>query len=578
MIDFELLSRDAGGRVCRLASGGSKIKTPNIAIVVNPDKITVPIKKIKKTGCEIIITNSYIINKNSDIREKVLKVGLHRFLGFDGLIYTDSGAFQYYSQGVADIDPRGIVEFQKNIKSDFITPLDLFTLPSDSKAEARKKLLETARRTAAARKSVSGNLAGPIQGGSYLDLRVQACKQMAKINPDIFAIGGIVPLMQDYDFKNLCDIILTCRQNLPANRPVHAFGAGHPISLALMAACGCDLFDSAIYSLAARRGAYLTANGTRQLSDLAEFPCSCPACSQSSPEEVKKLEQQETEKFLATHNLFSTFAELRAVRQAIHENSLWELVQQRARAHPKILEALAFVLKKHKKYFLDNDAVTKKSAFFYGGEESELRPEVLRAREKLKHLKLDAAKQRQSAAGKNFIKKPFGRIPVALKSVYPFGQSIIPFQTEKRLPKIKTEEKIKTILDYHFGKGAGGLIKNYEIEFSRKTGRIRRIFKSGNLVGTFRASDGYFLPSVFGAEILKRKMKKVFIRDKEVAEYLRKGSDLFAKFAWKSEKIYPGEEVAVCFGRKIICVGQALLNWKEMKEFKRGAAVKNRAY
>jgi len=72
-------------------------------------------------------------------------------------------------------------------------------------------------------------------------------------------------------------------------------------------------------------------------------------------------------------------------------------------------------------------------------------------------------------------------------------------------------------------------------------------------------------------------MKKVFVRDKDVAEYLRSGSDLFSKFAWKSDKIYPGEEVAVCYRGEILCVGPALLNWKEMKEFKRGIAVKSRA-
>lgn len=568
MIEFECLDRDAGGRVCRMIVNGSKIKTPNIAIVVNPNKITVPIKEIKKMGCEIIITNSYIINKNTELRERALKEGLHKFLDWDCPIYTDSGTFQMYSQGVADIDPKEIVEFQKRIKSDFITPLDMFTLPSDTKAEARKKLLETIKRTSAARKSVSGNLVGPIQGGMFLDLRVQAAKKTAKINPDIFAIGGIVPLMEQYDFKNLCDIILTCKQNLPTNKPVHAFGAGHPISFALLAACGCDLFDSAIYSLAARRGAYLTVNGTHNLSDLIEFPCSCPACSNSSPEDVKKLEQSERERFLASHNLFATFAEIRMIRQSIRENSLWELVQQRARAHPKILEALIFILKKHKKYFLENDAVTKKSAFFYSGEESALRPEVLRAHEKLKQIKSKSS----------FVKQPFGKIPAELRSVYPFGQSVIPFHVEKKLPKTKPEQRIKTILDYQFGKGAGKLIDNYQMEISRKTRRIKRIYRDKKLIGTFRASDGFFLPSVFGAGLLRRKIKKVFVRDRDVAEYLRNGSDLFSKFVWKSEEIYPGEEVAVCYRKEVFCVGRALLNWKEMKEFKKGIAVKTRAH
>ncbi len=568
MIEFEIADRDAGGRICKLTIGSKRITLPDICIVVNPNKMIIPIKELeKKFKAQILITNSYIINKHDELREKVLKMGLHNFLGFDGPVYTDSGAFQYYSQGIADINPAEIVEFQKSIKSDFVTPLDLFTLPSDTKAEARKKLLETVKRTGAARKSVGGNLVGPIQGGTFLDLRAQACKKISRLNPDIFAIGGIVPLMEQYDFKNLCDIILTCKQNLPSNKPVHAFGAGHPMSFALLAACGCDLFDSAFYSLAAQRGAYITSTGSYQLSDLAEFPCSCPACSQNSPEEVKKMEQACRERFLATHNLFATFSELKLVRQSIRENSLWELVQQRARAHPRVFEALIFILKKYKDYFLEKDMVTKKSAFFYGGDESALRPEVLRAQEKLKHAK----------GSKYFVKPPFGKIPVELRSVYPFGQSITPFYAETRLPKIKPEQRIKTVLDYQFGKGAGRLLGHYEMEISRKTGRIKRLMKDGKLIGTFRPNDGFFLPSVLGAELLRGKMKKVFVRDRDVADYLRKGSDLFSKFAWKSDKIYPGEEVAVCFGKKVLCVGPALLNFKEVKEFKKGIAVKNRA-
>jgi 7-cyano-7-deazaguanine tRNA-ribosyltransferase len=583
MLDFELLNRDAGGRGCKFSvygkthgngvSGGAEnqrfsrqIRTPNIAIVINPNRMTVPLAQMKKMGCEIIIANSYIINKNAELRERALKEGLHKFLGWGGPIYTDSGTYQMYSQKVFDINPEEIVKFQRGIGSDFVTPLDLFTLPSDKRAEAGKKLLETVKRTAAARKSIKGNLVGPIQGGSFLDLRAQACKKISKLNPDIFAIGGIVPLMQNYDFKNLCDIILACKQSLPSNRPVHAFGAGHPISFALLAACGCDLFDSALYSLAARRGAYITASGTYQLSDLNEFPCSCPACSQTSPDEARKMEQPEKEIFLASHNLFATFAEIRAVREAVRENSLWELVQQRARAHPNILEALIFILKKYRKYFKENDLVTKKSAFFYGGEESALRPEVLRSMEKLKRTK----------SGKYFLKQPFGKIPAELKSVYPFGQSIMPFYQEKKLPRIKPEQRVRAVLDYQFGAGAGKLIRGFCMEISRKTGRIKRIFVNGELVGTFRASDGFFLPSVFGANMMRKKIKKVFIRDRDVAKHLRGGSDLFSKFAWKSDRIYPGEEVAVCFKKEILSVGPALLNWKEMREFRRGVAVKSR--
>ena len=283
---IEVIDRDAGARITKWEIGKHKIMLPNICVVINPNRMIVKPKDLKKYGAEIIITNSYIINKHEKLRNEAIK-GIHRFLGWNGPVYTDSGTFQMYSQKVKGIHPEKIIEFQNAINSDIETPVDVFTLPDDAKSVARKKLNETVKRVRKARKSAVNNLAGPIQGGSFLDLRAEASKKIAKTNPDVFAIGGIVPLMEQYRFRELSDIVLTCKKNLPANRPIHAFGAGHPITFAMLAAFGCDLFDSAMYHIAARRGGYLTINGTYNMKDIREFPCSCPECSRTSPEKVK---------------------------------------------------------------------------------------------------------------------------------------------------------------------------------------------------------------------------------------------------------------------------------------------------
>src|SRR3989344_2455319 len=341
---FELLDRDAAARLCKWKISDYEIKTPNIAIVVNPNRqVIAPAEMKKEFGVEIIITNSYIILKNEEISKKVLREGLHKFLNFRGPIYTDSGTFQMFSQNIEIENAEEIVEFQKKFGSDIITPVDIFTLPKDDYKTANKKLKQTLERIAAARKAVSHPqlLNGTIQGGSHLKLRAAASKAVAKLEPDVFSIGGIVPLMEQYRFRELADVIITCKQNLPANKPVHAFGAGHPITFAFLAAVGCDLFDSAMYSLAAQRGAFLTLSGTQNLSELSEFPCACKVCANSNPFEIKKMEKEKQEEFLTRHNLYTTMAEMRTVREAIRGQWLWELVQQRARAHPNLLRALA---------------------------------------------------------------------------------------------------------------------------------------------------------------------------------------------------------------------------------------------
>ncbi len=565
VIMFELLDRDAAARLCRWKISEWEIQTPNIAIVVNPNRQAIaPAEMKKEFGVEIIITNSYIILKNEEMTKKVISEGLHKFLKFDGPIYTDSGTFQMFSQNIEIENAAEIVEFQKKFGSNIITPVDIFTIPKDDYKTANKKLKQTLARIAEARKAVSHPqlLNGTIQGGSHLKLRQAAAKAVAKLNPDIFSIGGIVPLMEQYRFRELADIIITCKQNLPSNIPVHAFGAGHPITFAFLSAIGCDLFDSAMYSLAAQRGAYLTLSGTQQLSELKEFPCSCKACSASSVSEIKKSEKEKQEEFLTRHNLYTTMAEIRTVREAIRGQWLWELVEQRARAHPNLLKALSHVWENYPKYFAAREPVSKKSALLWLGEESNSRPEVLRAKEFMKNVR-----------PKKFYKKePFGKIPTGLKWAYPFSQSIVPSYRFGKV-KAKPEEVFRQTLQYQFGKSADKKFKKVSVEISKNTGRpVRAWNKEKNLLGTFRPHDGFFIPTKFSAQFLP--MKKVFVKDKEVAGFLEGGRSLFAKFVFKTEKnIFPSEEVAVYFGKKFLNCGTAVLNSEEMKEFKRGVAV-----
>ncbi|MDL5503268.1 MAG: tRNA-guanine transglycosylase, partial [Candidatus Methanoperedens sp.] len=103
----------------------------------------------------------------------------------------------------------------------------------------------------------------------------------------------------------------------------------------LAVALGCDLFDSASYALYAKDGRYMTARGTYHIENLQYLPCSCPICSSLSVREL--LESDKREELLARHNLYVTFEEIRVVKQAIQEGSLWELVENRCRAHPQLL-------------------------------------------------------------------------------------------------------------------------------------------------------------------------------------------------------------------------------------------------
>ena len=112
---FEIKNRDANGRICNFYTNHGVIKTPTLLPVINPNKMILSPKEMKKLfGVEMVITNSYIIKNNDKLRDHALEKGVHDLLDFDGPIMTDSGTFQSYVYGDVKVDPFEIVEFQRH--------------------------------------------------------------------------------------------------------------------------------------------------------------------------------------------------------------------------------------------------------------------------------------------------------------------------------------------------------------------------------------------------------------------------------------------------------------------------------
>ena len=263
-----------------------------------------------------------------------------------------------------------------------------------------------------------------------------------------------VELLENYRYAEIVNLVMTAKQHLPLGRPTHLFGAGHPMILSLVVVMGCDLFDSAAYVLYARDGRYMTQNKTLHLDALTFLPCECPVCVEHSVEEIKEAPPEESVKLLARHNLYVTFGELRRIRQAIIEGRLWEYVEMRCRAHPRLLDGLR-ELAKYREFIEHFDPVSKPSAFCYLGPESADRPEVIRYERKLAEryepptlpiLALMPAFERgrpklERPEQTHLIRliPPFGVVPEELEEVYPLGQ----FQVPQKLDVWQ----IKTVVD-----------------------------------------------------------------------------------------------------------------------------------
>lgn len=426
---FEILHKDLAGRIGRLSTLHGTVETPLLMPVINPHLPLIPPDELASMGAEMVITNSYIINQDPDLREGAIEQGLHHLLGFPGPIMTDSGAFQLSVYGDIDVLPLEILDFQFAIKSDISVPLDIPTPPdvSRERAESELNITEERLREAAGLKR-DALLAGPVQGSTYPDLRERAGRFARELGFDLYPIGGVVPLMEAYRFRDLVDVVVSAKKGLGSGVPVHLFGAGHPMIFALAAAMGCDLFDSAAYALYAREGRYLTVQGTRKLEEMKHLPCSCPVCLKYTQQELMDSPQRSRE--LARHNLYVSLQEIKLVRQSIRDGSLWDLMETRCRSHPRMLDGL----KQLASYgdWLEGLDSASKSTFFYLSPESASRPEVIRHGRRIERISLkgevlitDDPNANPSGYDNvlNF-KPPFGPYPTQLSETYPFNAEV----------------------------------------------------------------------------------------------------------------------------------------------------------
>ncbi len=432
--EFEIQHKDLLGRTGRFRTGHGYVETPTIMPVINPNLMTVKPGEMRKYGAEMVITNAYIIYKNEELRAEALKRGIHAMLGTEMPVMTDSGAYQLSEYSDVEVSNREILRFQQRIGSDICAPLDIPTPPRVSRERARRDLEETQKRLTEARELIRDRLlTGVVQGSTYSDLRESGAKHAVALGFDIYGIGGVVPLLESYQFATLVDIIMAVKRNIPPNAPIHLFGAGHPMLFALAVALGCDIFDSAAYAIYAKSGRYITNEGTKRVQELQFLPCSCPVCSTYTVDEVRSSVD-----LLSEHNLWVTFEEMQAVKQSVVEGSLWELCERRCRAHPALLAALKRVTR-YSALIERYDPVTK-HPFFYLSECSAHRPEVLRYSHRLDRFLLSgnvllSTSKRLMEGEERFdhlfmVKPPFGPYPVELEESYPVGQAELPGEEE----------------------------------------------------------------------------------------------------------------------------------------------------
>ncbi|HEC81297.1 MAG TPA: tRNA guanosine(15) transglycosylase TgtA, partial [Thermoplasmatales archaeon] len=472
-------------------------------------------------------------------------------------------------------------------------------------------------------------LACTVQGGVFSDLRTKCAQQLSRLDADVFPIGGVVPLMENQRYDALVNCILAAKKGLDPSKPVHLFGAGHPIVFPVAVALGCDLLDSAAYAKYAVDGRMIFPWGTEKLEELEELPCSCPICSGFTAKELKNLEEKERVRNIALHNLYVSFAEMKRIRNAIRNGTLWELVEQKASCNPALFDGLRVLEGKESKEWLERfEPLSKPGALMYTGTHTVHRPLVYRYQKRLlERYRVHSSKyvvilpettkpysrsyleRFRKIDGDIIVSSPFGPVPLLLDEIYPIAQSVFPIEINEeskreaeKIMKLFLEkydlkagekkredernvdrERVEAVVDMQFGRAVSDVLldRKVTIKKSRKTGKIRNVFCDGEHVLSLRAHDGLFTLKVAGAKRLHRGFAsprfRVVVTD-ECKPFIREGKSVFAKFVVDCDPdLRPFDEcLIVSEDDELLGVGRTVLNRMEMLSFKYGVAVKTR--
>jgi len=396
-LSFEVRCTDLAGRIGKLKTPHGNLETPAFIPVIHPIRQTITPNFLKSLGFNAVITNAYITLKHYG--DEARKRGIHDIIKYDGVIMTDSGGYQVLEYDSIDVEPTVMAIFENDIRSDIPVPLDKPTgygLKYEKARDNVEQTLKNARETLNAiegrkSKGIKNNTGnkyhnddtngaiwvGPVQGAEHSDLVKYSAVALDKMGFNLMAIGSPVELMEAYEFAILAHMIAIVKRAIPA-KPIHLFGAGHPITIPLAVALGCDMFDSASYILYAKDNRYMHSNGTTRLEDLSYLPCQCPICTAYSIKELFYLDRDSRILEVAKHNLYILKAEVNAVKQAIVDGRLWEYVMQKAHAHPKLMEAME--LFKTFEYLGEGTPIFKRKAVFFYDPIDQYRPEAKRFR------------------------------------------------------------------------------------------------------------------------------------------------------------------------------------------------------
>jgi len=302
-MNFAVTHREGAARrgVLELAHG--RVDTPAFMPVGTYGTVkAMSPQELRAIGAQLVLGNTFHLWLRPGLEVIGRHGGLHRFMGWDGPILTDSGGFQVFSLGALRkiteqgvhfaspingdrlfLTPEESMRIQQVLNSDIAMVFDECTPYPATEAEAAQSMQLSMRWAARCRSAFqsSNALFGIVQGGVYPRLREESVQHLSAIGFDGYAIGGLAVGEPKGDRRR---ILASTR--LPDDRPRYLMGMGTPEDLIEAVAAGIDLFDCVLPTRNARNGWLFTRYGdlkirnARHRDDTAPLDerCACTTC------------------------------------------------------------------------------------------------------------------------------------------------------------------------------------------------------------------------------------------------------------------------------------------------------------
>jgi len=353
-VSFEVTATDGAARAGLLRTAHGEVRTPAFMPVGTKASVkTLHPDEVRDLGADILLGNTYHLHFRPGDDVVAELGGLHEFMAWDGPILTDSGGFQVFSlldtilavddhgvtfRSVYDgsperFTPESVATIQAKLGSDIAMCLDVCPpagVPREELEQAVRRTTHWAQRQRAAPRADGQLVFGITQGASDADLRRRSMDEIAALDFDGYALGGLSvgePRLLTMEATEWAAPLL------PEDKPRYFMGIGDAEGILEVIERGIDMFDCVLPTRTARTGSALTWAGRLNLRNarFARDPepldpdCGCPACTRFSRAYIRHLVNQEELlglRLLTLHNLYFVLDVTAQARTSIETGEL----------------------------------------------------------------------------------------------------------------------------------------------------------------------------------------------------------------------------------------------------------------